>query len=81
MFGCCKNIDAIQPVDKASLPSRTREKNIDIKCTKPNDFEKIAQTMVDNKIITQDDANTQLSAIQQFQQGKLSYAEMRMIAG
>lgn len=43
--------------------------------------EKTADTMVKHELITREEAKTQIAAINNFFQGKLSYAEMRAIAG
>lgn len=41
----------------------------------------IATTLVNNNVITADEAKTQVTAINNFFEGKISYAEMRRLAG
>jgi SUMO ligase MMS21 Smc5/6 complex component len=44
-------------------------------------FRHIANILVSNNIISQQEADTQLGAVSAFFQGKMSYAEMRALAG
>jgi len=44
-------------------------------------IKRLANVMVDNNLISQSDAVQQVGAIRDFFSGKLSYAEMRMLAG
>lgn len=46
-----------------------------------DDVGRIADTLVSNSMISKDEANKQVDAIRLFREGKMSYAEMRMIAG
>lgn len=56
-----------------------------ITMTKPDDIisktTDIAKMLVDNKLINEQEAQKQVDAITRFREGKISYAEMRMIAG
>lgn len=83
MFKWCKKVDNVieplpKPVSPASSVQGCANENVS-EDMKP--FNKVAKILVDTKMISQEDATTQLTAIEKFQKGKLSYAEMRAIAG
>lgn len=83
---CCKmDVQTVQePIEKKQkFTEDTRvlhgEDSKDVQIM--NDIKKCANIIVEHNIISKDEANKQVSAIHDFYNGKMSYAEMRAIAG
>jgi len=83
IFGCCKKplvIDAIAPKQVCPV-AQSKEKVLAWTEKEMNSINHIADTLVQNNIISNEEAKTQVTAINDFFTGKMSYAEMRAIAG
>lgn len=87
-FGLCgtsmdvKNEVIVQPQPRVDV-NKTNDikKKTEHDDPTPPHVKMIADGMVRHNVISAEEGEKQLSAIQSFYQGKMSYAEMRMIAG
>lgn len=77
MFACCRMVDVDEP---QMIVVKPQSKNDEVQ-NEMKKIEDIGNVLVESNLLTKEEADQQVTAIGDLFTGKMSYAEMRAIAG